>query len=193
MPVEVTAIGVVKMKDVIEKLLKSYYEIAILINDVVVSEHKGRTTINIFKNLAPAKWHMYVQGTISSSTGLGELDLQSAERILDQERKRIADQIYDISMMVIKQQSIKRSEDMLLKWNQQYTLTPPVKGSDGHEKVINYSLGALFYLDVITPFEYDVTEPGFDESGVLMYMKQLPKKKGDEIEEMLAQQQMESE
>ena len=59
------------MKDIIEKLLRAYFEIGILINDMIVTENKGRTTINVFKNLAPAKWGLYEQGTYNNQTGRG--------------------------------------------------------------------------------------------------------------------------
>ena len=149
----------------------------------IINERKGHLTINIYDDLAPNLWNMYEQGSMNPATGVAKLDLKNADLIQNTERQRIAKQIFDMTLTVLEELS-REGKNIKKEWDEKYGNVPP-KGHEGHEQLIAYSIGALFYSKVLTPYEYDMTEPAFDESGHLMYIKLLPKMKTDEITETI--------
>ena len=171
------------MKQIIEELLKRYYRIRMILPRTILTEHKGRVTINVYDDVAPNLWGMYEQGSVNMQSGRGKLDIKEAFKIQEEERQRISKQVFEMTMMVLKELS-KNNRNMQKEWNEKYG-DLPAKGNEGHQKLINYSIGALFYCDILTPFEYDLTEPAFDEAGQLMYVKLMPKDKTDETTEAL--------
>lgn len=165
------------MKDIIEMLLKKYYKITMILPVTKVQRDMGKEHVTIHDDLAPNLWMLYDQTTINQSTGRGKVDIDRAKIIQEDERKRIAIQIYNLTTTILKQKNKDR------EWDAEYNDVPPTL-NDEHEKLIRYSTGALFYMDIITPYEYDITEPLHDESGNLLAMKQLPKEM-DEDEIMM--------
>lgn len=165
------------MKDVVLNLIKKYFEIRMILKRTIVTERKGNITINIFDDVAPNLWNMYVQGTMNITTMRGNLDFGKVREIQEEERIRIARQVFQITLAVLQEQGIGAKK----KWDLRYGRISPDILKSAHADLISYSLGALFDVGVLTPFEYDLTEPAFDETGKLLYVKQLPKPKTDDI------------
>jgi len=170
------------MKQVIEELLKRYYRIRMILPRTILTESKGRVTINVYDDVAPNLWQMYEEGTMNPNTGVAKLNIKRAYTIQEDERNRIAMQVFEITKMVMKQ--LSTDKNVTKEWNEKYGDLAP-KGNEGHEKLIKYSLGALFHCKILTPYEYDLTEPAFDEAGQLLYVKLMPKEKTDETTEAL--------
>ena len=137
----------------------------------------------MYDDVAPNLWGMYEQGTLSPSTGIGKLDWGKVKEVQEDERLRIARQVLEMTLTILKDQSIA-GVDKKKEWDTKYNKIPPTASSN-HVDIITYSLGALFHVGILTPFEYDVMEPAFDEGGHLLYVKNLPKPKTDEVTEAL--------
>ena len=162
------------MRDVIKKLIKEYYDTDIIIRDMVVQESKGKQVINIFSNLASNKWNLFENNIVNPVSGLGKPDLQMTEKILEGRRQLKAEQIYRMA------KDIMVNEGKDAEFHRLWKETEP-KENDAHVRLITYSLRALFFMDILTPYEYEMSEPAFDESGHLLGMKQLPREK-DEVD-----------
>lgn len=140
----------------------------------IIRKDMGKEHIEIFDDVAPNIWGIYDTTTINQSTGKGRLDLDKVNQIMNDERTDIAKQVFNLTISILKQQTYSKGYDVEKEWNQQYgDVTPEINSS--HDKLIAYSTGALFYMDIITPFEYDITEPLADESGYILGMKRMPK------------------
>ena len=96
------------MKDVIMQLIKDYFGSDILIRDIVITERRGRQTINIFPNLAANKWMIFVEGTTSSVTGLGKPDIDRTDKILEQRRTMKAQQVFAITQRILRQRQVEK-------------------------------------------------------------------------------------
>lgn len=180
------------MRDVIEDLLKRYFSIRMILRRTIINQRQTDVTVTVIDDLAPNMWGLYEQGSVNTVTGQGKLDIRTAEYIQEQERTRIAKQVFEMALVIIKQQSSKSGRNISKEWNELYADVAP-KGNEGHHVLINYSVGALFFMEVLTPFEYDVMEPAFDESGHLMYMKLLPKKHRGDVEEAMGALEVQNE
>ena len=172
------------MKDVVEALIKRYFDIRMIAKRTIINERRGRVTISVYDDVAPNLWGMYKRETINTNTGLGELDFNEVERIQEQERLRIARQILEFTITILKDQSIE-GVNKKKEWDAKYgQIAPEVKGSN-HVEIVKYSLGALFHLGILTPYEYDIMEPALDESRRMLYVKNIPKPKTDDLTEAL--------
>ena len=167
------------MKDVIEGLLRKYFEIRMILKRTTLTERKGKVTINVFDDIAPNLWGMYEQGTINVNTGTGKLDFNQVKTIQENERLRIAQQVLELTLTVLQNQQKKK------EWDSLYGKIVPT-ANNNHVDIITYSLGALFHVGILTPFEYDIMEPAFDESGHLLYIKNLPKQRSNEVTDALS-------
>ena len=170
------------MKDVIMQLIKDYFGSDILIRDIVITERRGRQTINIFPNLAANKWMIFVEGTTSSVTGLGKPDIDRTDKILEQRRTMKAQQVFAITQRILRQRQVEK------EWNNVYASIIP-KIDDHHTKLIDYSIGALFYTKVLVETEYEEMQSIVDEHGILMGQKLLPKQPYDEIQDLFEKQE----
>lgn len=172
------------MRDTILLLLKKYYKISMLIPRTIINEKQGKMTMQVFDDVAPNVWQMYLSGTVNQVTGYGTLDIKQAMDLQEGERTRIARQLFSIALMVLNERSHKTGSDVKKEWHEFFKDVEP-KESDGHEKLITYSLGAFFHVGIITPFDYDLSEPAFDETGSMLYMKNLPKPKEDILSDVM--------
>ena len=170
------------MKDVLLGIFKRYFEVRMILKRTIVTERKGNITINIYDDVAPNLWQMYEQGSININTGLGKLDFNVVKGVQEEERQRLARQAFEIILVVLKDQS--EGMDKKKEWDAKYGKIPPMVGSN-HIDLITYALGASFHLGILTPYEYDIMEPAFDETGKMLYVKNLPKPKTDEVTEAL--------
>ena len=143
---------------------------------MIATERKGRMSINIFLNLASVKWMLFKPGTFDRNSGFGEPDIERAEGIVENRKNTKAQELFRLAKRVLKEQN--KEHDWKLEWK----TVEPIAEKDKHTLLVDYSIGALFFCKVITPFEYDLSEPAFDESGLLLAMKQIPKEKEDELE-----------
>ena len=73
------------------------------------------------------------------------------------------------------------------EWNEIYGNSQP-ELNKSHAILVNYSIGALFFTKVLTPFEYDTMEPIQDESDKIMFMKLMPKEKKGDIQDTYRQE-----
>ena len=96
-------------------------------------------------------------------------DVEKADDIQQKERIRIAQMLYDMSTNALENENKK--EEFEYGYGR-YNIN-----KDNEAELINYAERAFFYLKILTPYEYDVSEPEFDEEGALLGFKQLPKKK----------------
>ena len=171
------------MKDVIQGLIKNYFNIRMILKRTILTERKGRITINVYDDVAPNLWNMYEQGTINLNTGTGKLDFNRVYAVQEDERLRIAKQVLEMSLIILKDQSNDKI-DKKKEWDNKYGKIAPMANSN-HVDMITYCLGALFHLGILTPFEFDIMEPAFDEGGHLLYIKNIPKPRTDEATEAL--------
>jgi hypothetical protein len=153
-----------------------------IVQQITVTEKQGRTTVNIVPQVAPAIWKMYKPGEFNQSTGSGPLDIDGAQNIQNDERTRIARELFYHAIDILDELN-KRKE-----FNAFYGDIVPEPDKTHYLILMRYARKAFYYTKVLTPFEYDTMEPVFDESGILMGMKQLPKKETDEIEQYLQAQ-----
>src|ERR1044072_7713754 len=152
-----------------------------IVPQITVTEKQGRTTVNIVPQLAPAIWKMYKTGEYNQALGTGQLDINGAQTLQNDERTRIAKELFYHAIDILDELG-KKSD-----FNAFYKDIPPTD-KDHYLMLMRYARKAFYYTKVLTPFEYDTMEPVFDESGILMGMKQLPKKETDEIEQYLQAQ-----
>ena len=122
------------MKDIIERLLKKYYDIRMILPRTIVTQDKGKTNIQIFDDLAPNLWGMYEQSTVNQTTGMGKLDIPGALTIQDNERSRIAKQIFNLTKTILKQQTFQKKTNIEHQWNQEYGNVTPNENAS-HEAV----------------------------------------------------------
>ena len=170
------------MKDVIQQLIKAYFNIKMISKRTIITERRGRVTINVYDDVAPNLWGMYDQGTLNISTGVGKLDFNKVREIQEEERQRIARQVLEMTLTILKDQSI--GIDKKKEWDVRYGRIAP-NLNNNHVDIITYSTGALLYLGILTPYEYDIMEPAFDEGGHMLYVKNIPKPRTDEVTEIL--------
>ena len=171
------------MKDVISSLLKRYFDIRMILKRTIITERKGRLSINVYDDVAPNLWGMFEQGSVNLNTGVGKLDWNKVEEVQEKERQRLAKQILEMTIAILKDQS-REGVNKKKEWDEKYGKIAPTTGNN-HVDIINYSMGALFHMGVLTPYEYDIMEPAFDESGHMLYVKNIPKPKTDEVTEAL--------
>ena len=157
------------MRDVVKKLIKEYYDTDIIVREMVVQQQQGRQVINIFPNLAAVKWNLFVKGTVDRQTGIGDPDVDRTNQILEARRQQKAEQVFAMVQYILKIQEETENFNTDIWKN-----TVP-KPNDYHPSLIQYSQRALFYLKILTPFEYDTTEDQIDESGIEIATKLLPK------------------
>ena len=169
------------IKEIIIKLLRDYYDTDLIIRDIVVSRDKGKETINIFPNLAPAKWRLYVQGTIGSD-GIGKPDIKGCEEILDGRRLDKAKQIYRMTKRILRDKGKKSDKPLEKDYDRDYGITPNIKEAH-HSDLIDYSFGALLATDTIHVDDVVDFKTIVDEHGILIGQKKLPEEKYDEIGE----------
>lgn len=179
------------MKDVIQGLIKKYFEIRMILKRTILTERKGRITINVYDDIAPNLWNMYERDSININTGLGKPDFTMVNKLQEDERQRIANQVLEMTLTILKNNSIE-GIDSIKVWNTKYSKIPPNIKSN-HMDIISYCLGAMFYLGILTPYEYDIMQPAFDEGGNLLYVKNIPKPKTDEVTDALGHMVQEDE
>lgn len=155
------------MRDIIKKLVKEYYESDTIIRDMVVQEDKGKKIINIFSNLAALKWRLYENGIVNSF-GFGKPDLELANKIIEERKTEKAKHIYGFAKNAL------ISENKLNAFHSIWNETEP-RNEEGHARLLTYSLRALFFMKILTPYEYDTTQDIIDESGIEIGTKLLPK------------------
>ena len=146
------------------KLMDEYYSTDIIIKDVVILEEKGQKRVNVFDNLAAIKWKIYKTDKITP-------DIDKTYEITERRKTEKAQQLFSIALGVLKR------TDKLRKWNSEYGREP--KMEDEHTKLMDYSRGAFYFLNIITPYEYEVQEQLLDEQGILVGNKMIPKEEQD--------------
>ena len=155
------------MIEIIKNLLKEYYSKRRIITDMYIFKSRGQQIINVFPGLHAKKWGLFLHGTTDIP------DVEEADRILDMERVEIAKQLYDLALRSLE---YKKSKE---EWNRTYGKA--YISENKHEEMVNYSLGAFFWLGILTPYEYDISEPQIDESGKLLGMRLKAKDKPEDI------------
>lgn len=155
------------MIEIIQGLFKEYYNRRRIITDMYIFKSRGQQIINVFPNLHANKWKVFLHGTTEIP------DIKRADEILDMEKLEIAKQVYDLALRSLDFKG-KRKE-----WEKLYGKA--YVNDKSHEEMISFSLGAFFWLGILTPYEYDISEPQIDESGKLLGMRLKPKESADDI------------
>lgn len=155
-------------KEQIKKIIKEYYSTDMIIREVTIEDHKGKQITRIFDQLASIKWNILKQNK--------DPDIERTEVILEKRRVIKAKQLFLIVQNALK---TKDKED---EYNQIYPGGAP-ETTEPHTKLMDYCIGALYYLQILTPYEYEVEEPLFDEQGVLLANKLMPKDKEPLLQE----------
>jgi len=155
------------MIDVIKLLVKEYYSKRRIITDMYIFKSRGQQIINVFPGLHAQKWKLFLHGTTEIP------DVEQADRILELERLEIAKQLYDLSLRSLDYKGLRD------EWSRIYGKAHI--SLEKHEEMVNYSMGAFFWLGILTPYEYDISEPQIDESGKLLGMRLKPKEKPEDV------------
>ena len=155
------------MIETIKELFKEYYGIRRRVTDMYIFKSRGQQIINVFVTLNAVKYRLFLHGTTDIP------DVEKADDIDDMERLRIAKQIYDFTLSSLDYKGARN------EWNRVYGKA--YISEKNHEDMVNYSRGALFHLGILTPYEYDISEPQIDESGKLLGMRLKPKEKPEDI------------
>lgn len=155
------------MIEIIKSLIREYYAKRRIITDMYIFKSRGQQIINVFPGLHATKWKLFLHGTTEIP------DIDRADKVLDMERLEIAKQIYDLALRSL---DYKQSRD---DWNRIYGKA--YISENKHEEMVNYSMGAFFWLKILTPYEYDISEPQIDESGKLLGMRLKPKEKPEDV------------
>src|SRR3990167_8505386 len=137
------------VKDIIQGLIEQYYNTSEVVRDIVIRRTRGEQLINVFPTLAAVKWGLWKYG----STDIPDLEKQNV--LLEEIRLRVAKQIYQLA---------KRSlvfKDKQPEWERLYGKHH--LNTENHWELVDYSLGAFFWLEILTPWEYDTSEPQMDE------------------------------
>lgn len=152
------------MKDIITNLIKEYYKTDIIGKEVLIIEKQGKQMINIFDELMPNKWGL--------RTTTNQPDVEGAKKILEDRRKLKATQVFMHTTRILEGKKVQG------EWDELYHRTPPNINSP-HEDLMDYSLGALYHLDIITPYEYSELSAIADEQGIILGMQLHPKQVDD--------------
>ena len=155
------------MIETIKSLIKEYYDIRRRVTDMYIFRSRGQQIINVFVTLNAFKYRLFLHGTTDIP------DVEYADRIDDIERLRISKQIYDLALRSLDYKQLREG------WNRIYGKA--YINENKHEEMVNYSMGAFFWLGILTPYEYDISEPQIDESGKLLGMRLKPKEKSEDI------------
>lgn len=153
--------------EIIGSLIREYYSKRRIITDMYIFKSKGQQIINVFPGLHAKKWGLFLHGTTDIP------DIKEADKVLESERLEIAKQLYDLALRSL---DYKKSRD---EWNRVYGKA--YISESKHEEMVNYSIGAFFWLGILTPYEYDISEPQIDESGKLLGMRLKPKEKPEDV------------
>ena len=152
------------MKDIVQKLIRQYYETDIIGKEVMITEDKGKKFIQIFDTLMPLKWALYDTQR--------NPDLIKAEEILEKRKKLKASQVYSHTKLIL------HDKAFLEQWNEIYKKTPPTENSP-HNYMMEYSLGALYEMEILTPYDYQEASNIFDEQGISIAPQLHPKEPED--------------
>lgn len=159
-------------KEIILKLIKDYYSISPIIKEVRIQEDKGGgRQIHITDSLAAQKWRMFKDNKETP-------DMDAANKVQTHAKQLRARQLFAITKRVLR--DLGKGDEWLKIWE-----GAEPKNTDDHEELMAYSEGALLFTKVITAFEYEVQEPLFDEKGIIIGNKMIPKEPHDDLREAL--------
>lgn len=151
------------MRDTIEDLFKYYYGIKRIVKRIVIRKDRGGQMIMVSPSLFAVEAGLWKWGTTDIP------DVDKADVIQEQERLRVANLLYDMAINALENQDKRKEFEFDYG---KYNIS-----KEAENDLINYALRAFYFLKILTPYEYDVSEPEFDEEGVLLGFKGLPKKR----------------
>ena len=153
------------MKDTLIQLFKDYFKTDLIQKKVIIIGEGQKQQIHIIDALMPLEWNMVKQS--------GEPDIQAAESLLERRRSMKAKQIFRITSSILKFKKMKAD------WNREWTNPEPSVDKSPHEELMQYSEGALYFLDVITPYDYTEMSAILDEKGIFQGVQVHPKHQED--------------
>ena len=122
--------------------------------------------VHIITALMPLEWHMIKNN--------GEPDIESANRLLESVRNTKAQQLFRRTLAILKHKS------MVDTWAKEYGKpTPDLTKNPPHEDLMQYSEGALYFLDIMTPYDYTEMSAIMDEKGIFQGARVHPKEQDD--------------
>ena len=155
-------------KTSLRELFKAYQDLKMTMKITTIKEEKGGKFIMIKTGLAANEWKLI--------TTDGKPDIERTKKLLEDERQRIAKQIY------------YHVNDALMESGKQDEFNANFRGgipedTSSHEILISYARRACYFLKIFTYVEYTEMGAIVDEQGLLMGLRQYPKHQEDELQE----------
>lgn len=157
-------------KGSLRELFKAYQDLKMTMRITTIKEEKGGKFIMIKTGLAANEWKLV--------TSSGQPDIDKTKKLLEDERQRIAKQIF-YHVKDALEESGKRDE-----FNVNFKGGEPDEDSF-HEILISYARRACYFLKIFTYVEYTEMSAITDEQGILMGLRQHAKEPEDELQEAL--------
>ena len=154
------------MRDIVLGLFKYFYDIKRIVKRIVIRKDRGGQMIMVSPSLFAVEAGLWKWGTTDLP------DMEKSDDIQQKERLRVANLLYDMAV-----NSLENDTDKNKRKDFEYEYGKYNINKENEAEQINYSQRAFYYLKILTPYEYDVSEPEFDEEGTLIGFKGLPKKK----------------
>ena len=151
------------MRDIILSLFKYYYDTRRIVKRITIKQDKGGQIVMIHPTLFAVEASLWKWGTTDIP------DIDKADEVQEKERIRVGNLLYSMAINALENQ------DKRIDFEREYGRHNINKSNDAD--LIDYSQRAFYYLKILTPYEYDTSEPEFDEEGILLGFKQLPKRK----------------
>ena len=162
------------MKDILFDLIKGYYKTDIIQKKVIILGEGQKQQVHIIDALMPLEWDMKKTN--------GDPDIEAANSLLEKRRKLKAQQLFRRTEAILKQ------KDQYDEWNRKFEKPVPRINESPHEDLMQYSEGALYFLEIMTPYDYTEMTAIIDEKGILQGMRLHPKEQDDITEGALDQQ-----
>lgn len=157
-------------KSTLRELFLAYQNLKMTMKITTIKEEKGGKFIMIKTGLAANEWKLF--------TATGQPDIERTKKLLEDERQRIAKQIF------------YHVKDALLESGKENEFNANFRGGEPedastHEILISYARRACYFLKIFTYVEYTEMGAIMDEQGLLIGLRQYPREKENELQEAL--------
>ena len=157
-------------KGTLRELFKAYQDLKLVTRVTTIKEEKGGKIILISNRLTADEWGLKTQTE--------QPDVDRTGHLLEQERQRIAKQIFMHLIDALEEDGSKDEFNGTVKGGQ-----PEL--DDHHHKLISYARRACYHLGIFTFREYTEMSAVVDEQGILMGMRQHAKQPDDIMDEAM--------
>jgi len=148
------------LKQIILELIRKYYNMGLTVKDTLVMGRGDKQVVRMMISRTAVAWEIKNRS--------GDFDDSLTETFLEKERQRIADQLYKITARVLewREKQISKSYSEI---DNRTKLTD-------HGAIMDYCVGALFYLEVISPYDIMYIAP-LEREGINYGYKREPEHK----------------